>query len=178
LLTPPTPSQHPNYAPIPPNNNPGSDPGRQRHGHGADANATKTHTTTRPQQSIPPTTNQTTGGTPQHPPQHNTTQHNTTQHNKTKHNTTKPNNKTKQQNQTTKQVAILNANYMAKLLEAHFPILYRGSNGQCAHEFIIDLRPFKKFGVTEEVREVGLGCASVVFFRVGGVLLLLLLLMV
>ena len=49
------------------------------------------------------------------------------------------------------QIAILNANYMAKLLEGHFPILYRGSNGQCAHEFIIDLRPFKKFGVTEEV---------------------------
>lgn len=48
-------------------------------------------------------------------------------------------------------MAILNANYMAKLLEQHFPILYRGSNGQCAHEFIIDLRPFKKFGVTEEV---------------------------
>ena len=27
-------------------------------------------------------------------------------------------------------VAILNANYMAKLLERHYPILYRGSNGQ------------------------------------------------
>jgi glycine dehydrogenase len=50
------------------------------------------------------------------------------------------------------QVAILNANYMAKSLEKYYPILYRGSNGQCAHEFIIDLRPFKKFGVTEEVR--------------------------
>jgi glycine dehydrogenase len=50
-------------------------------------------------------------------------------------------------------VAILNANYMAKLLERHFPILYRGANGQCAHEFIIDLRPFKSVGVTEEVRE-------------------------
>ena len=50
------------------------------------------------------------------------------------------------------QIAILNANYMAKLLEKHYPILYRGTNGQCAHEFIIDLRPFKKFGVTEEVR--------------------------
>ncbi|KAM3567144.1 hypothetical protein VYU27_010705, partial [Nannochloropsis oceanica] len=49
------------------------------------------------------------------------------------------------------QIAILNANYMAKRLEAHYPILYRGSNGQCAHEFIIDLRPFKQFGVTEEV---------------------------
>ena len=41
------------------------------------------------------------------------------------------------------QVAILNANYMAKRLEAHFPILYTGKAGLVAHEFIIDLRPFK-----------------------------------
>ncbi len=41
------------------------------------------------------------------------------------------------------QVAILNANYMAKKLEAHFDILYRGNDGLVAHEFIIDLRPFK-----------------------------------
>jgi hypothetical protein len=41
---------------------------------------------------------------------------------------------------------------MSKRLEPYFPILFRGSNGQCAHEFIIDLRPFKKLGVTEEVR--------------------------
>ncbi|HCR48746.1 MAG TPA: glycine dehydrogenase (aminomethyl-transferring), partial [Bacteroidetes bacterium] len=40
--------------------------------------------------------------------------------------------------------AILNANYMAKRLEEHFPILYRGTNGRSAHEFMIDLRPFKK----------------------------------
>ena len=40
--------------------------------------------------------------------------------------------------------AILNANYMKARLEAHFPILYSGSNGTCAHEFIVDLRPFKK----------------------------------
>lgn len=49
------------------------------------------------------------------------------------------------------QVAILNANYMAKQLEDHFPILYRGKNGLNAHEFIVDLRPLKKAsGVTEE----------------------------
>ena len=41
------------------------------------------------------------------------------------------------------QVAILNANYMAKKLESHFDILYRGNQGLVAHEFIIDLRPFK-----------------------------------
>jgi len=41
------------------------------------------------------------------------------------------------------EVAILNANYMAKRLESHYPVLYRGKGGRVAHEFIIDLRPFK-----------------------------------
>ena len=39
--------------------------------------------------------------------------------------------------------AILNANYMKARLEKYFKILYSGSNGTCAHEFIVDLRPFK-----------------------------------
>ncbi len=39
--------------------------------------------------------------------------------------------------------AILNANYMKARLEKDFDILYTGSNGTCAHEFIVDLRPFK-----------------------------------
>lgn len=48
--------------------------------------------------------------------------------------------------------AILNANYMADRLDGAFDILYRGKNGQCAHEFIIDLRPLKaSTGVSEEV---------------------------
>ncbi len=42
------------------------------------------------------------------------------------------------------QVAILNANYMAKRLEAHYPILYRGPGGRVAHEFILDCRSFEK----------------------------------
>src|SRR5437899_2610928 len=42
------------------------------------------------------------------------------------------------------QVAILNANYMAKRLEKHFPIVYTGKNGLVAHEFILDLRYFKE----------------------------------
>ncbi len=42
------------------------------------------------------------------------------------------------------QVAILNANYMAKRLEKEFDILYRGARGRVAHEFILDCRPFKK----------------------------------
>ncbi|XP_022754664.1 glycine dehydrogenase (decarboxylating), mitochondrial-like [Durio zibethinus] len=40
-------------------------------------------------------------------------------------------------------IAILNANYMAKRLENHYPILFRGVNGTVAHEFIVDLRGFK-----------------------------------
>ncbi|CAM0882367.1 unnamed protein product [Alopecurus aequalis] len=40
-------------------------------------------------------------------------------------------------------IAILNANYMAKRLEKHYPVLFRGVNGTVAHEFIIDLRGFK-----------------------------------
>jgi glycine dehydrogenase len=46
--------------------------------------------------------------------------------------------------------AILNANYMAKSLEDHYNIVYRGKNGTCAHEFIIDIRPFKDAGIVEE----------------------------
>ncbi len=42
------------------------------------------------------------------------------------------------------QVAILNANYMAKRLEKHFPVLYTGKNGFVAHEFILDMRSFKQ----------------------------------
>jgi glycine dehydrogenase len=40
--------------------------------------------------------------------------------------------------------AILNANYMRTRLMNDFEILYTGSGGTCAHEFIVDLRPFKK----------------------------------
>lgn len=40
--------------------------------------------------------------------------------------------------------AILNANYMRARLKNEFDILYTGSKGTCAHEFIIDLRPFKR----------------------------------
>ncbi len=46
--------------------------------------------------------------------------------------------------------AILNANYMAKKLSAHYPILYTGKHGRCAHEFILDLRQFKAHGVEAE----------------------------
>jgi len=47
-------------------------------------------------------------------------------------------------------ISILNANYLAKKVEGAFTVLFRGVNGQCAHEFIVDLRPFKACGVSEE----------------------------
>ena len=49
------------------------------------------------------------------------------------------------------QVAILSANYIARRLEPHFPVLYTGRNGMVAHECIIDLRPLKAAsGISEE----------------------------
>ena len=42
------------------------------------------------------------------------------------------------------QVAILNANYMARRLEKDFSVLYTGKGNWCAHEFIVDVRPFQK----------------------------------
>lgn len=50
-----------------------------------------------------------------------------------------------------RQMAILNANYMAAKLDKHYNVLYRGREGLSAHEFIVDLRPFKaSTGVVEE----------------------------
>lgn len=46
--------------------------------------------------------------------------------------------------------AILNANYIKKKLESNYDILYAGQGGYCAHEFIVDLRPFKPIGVGAE----------------------------
>jgi len=40
-------------------------------------------------------------------------------------------------------MAILNANYIAKRLEPHYPVLYKGANGLIAHECIVDPRPLK-----------------------------------
>ncbi|WP_289027749.1 aminomethyl-transferring glycine dehydrogenase [uncultured Paraglaciecola sp.] len=48
------------------------------------------------------------------------------------------------------EVAMLNANYVADKLSAHYQVLYRGRNNRVAHECIIDLRPLKESsGVTE-----------------------------
>ncbi len=45
---------------------------------------------------------------------------------------------------TATEYAILNANYMRAKLDGAYDVLYLGTNGTCAHEFIVDLRPFKK----------------------------------
>ncbi len=46
--------------------------------------------------------------------------------------------------------AILNANYMKKRISEAFDILYSGINDTCAHEFIVDLRAFKRLGIEAE----------------------------
>ena len=49
------------------------------------------------------------------------------------------------------ELAILNANYIAKRLAPHYPVLYTGKNGLVAHECIVDLRPIKEScGITNE----------------------------
>jgi len=47
-------------------------------------------------------------------------------------------------------IAILNANYVARRLEANYPVLYKGASGLVAHECIIDCRGFKKHGIEVE----------------------------
>lgn len=49
------------------------------------------------------------------------------------------------------EVAILNANYIARRLEGSYEVLYKGQNGRVAHECIVDIRPLKEAtGITEE----------------------------
>ena len=42
------------------------------------------------------------------------------------------------------EVAILNANYIARRLQGYYEVLYTGANGRVAHECILDLRPIKE----------------------------------
>ena len=75
------------------------------------------------------------------------------------------------------QVAILNANYMAKRLEKYYPILYTGASGYVAHEFILDLRQFKEnagveaMDVAKRLMDYGFH-APTVSFPVGGTLMI------
>jgi glycine dehydrogenase len=49
------------------------------------------------------------------------------------------------------EMAILNANYMMARLQAHYPVLFVGAQGRCAHEFILDIRDIKAAsGISEE----------------------------
>ena len=48
------------------------------------------------------------------------------------------------------EIAILNANYMAKRLDPHFPVLFKGKHGLVAHECIVDLRQWKTAGIEVE----------------------------
>ncbi len=48
------------------------------------------------------------------------------------------------------EIAILNANYTAKRLDPHFPVLFKGKRGLVAHECIVDLRQWKSIGIEVE----------------------------
>jgi glycine dehydrogenase len=48
------------------------------------------------------------------------------------------------------EVAILNANYIAKRLDRYFPVLFKGKRGLVAHECILDLRQWKSAGIEVE----------------------------
>ena len=75
------------------------------------------------------------------------------------------------------QVAILNANYMAKRLDKHYRVLYTGTKGLVAHEFILDLRPFKEsagveaMDVAKRLMDYGFH-APTVSFPVAGTLMI------
>ena len=48
-------------------------------------------------------------------------------------------------------ITLLNANYILSRLKPHYPILYTNAAGRCAHEFILDLRPFKESAGIEAI---------------------------
>jgi len=50
--------------------------------------------------------------------------------------------------------AILNANYIARRLETHYPVLYKGKNGLVAHECILDLRQFENITVEDVAKRL------------------------
>ncbi|KAI9894743.1 MAG: glycine decarboxylase subunit P [Vezdaea aestivalis] len=48
-------------------------------------------------------------------------------------------------------ITLLNANYLLSRLSPHFPILYTNTSARCAHEFILDVRPFKQSAGIEAI---------------------------
>ncbi|KAK3331243.1 glycine cleavage system P-protein-domain-containing protein [Apodospora peruviana] len=49
------------------------------------------------------------------------------------------------------QIGLLNANYLLSRLQPHYQILYTNEHGRCAHEFILDVRPFSKTAGVEAI---------------------------
>ena len=74
-------------------------------------------------------------------------------------------------------IAILNANYIASRLEAHYPVLYKGANGRVAHECIVDPRALKASAgievedITKRLIDYGFH-APTVSFPVAGTLMI------
>jgi glycine dehydrogenase len=72
--------------------------------------------------------------------------------------------------------AILNANYVAARLDAHYPVLYKGTNGRVAHECILDIRALKaatgiaEIDIAKRLMDYGFH-APTVSFPVGGTLM-------
>ena len=69
----------------------------------------------------------------------------------------------------------MNANYLASKLEGQYKILYKGKDGRVAHEFIMDMKEFKKVDITEtdiakRLMDYGFH-APTVSFPVGGSLM-------
>lgn len=73
--------------------------------------------------------------------------------------------------------AIMSANYLAKELEGHYKILYRGQGGRVAHEFILDMREFKKTtdvtegDIAKRLMDYGFHAPTVSFPVVGGLMI-------
>ncbi len=74
------------------------------------------------------------------------------------------------------EVAVLNANYVAKKLDPYFPVVYKGDSGWNAHEAILDVRPYKReLGITEidvakRLMDFGFHAPTVSFPVVGGLM--------
>jgi glycine dehydrogenase len=73
--------------------------------------------------------------------------------------------------------AIMNANYLCKKLEDHYPILYRGKSGRVAHEFILDMHEFKKTAditesdIAKRLMDYGFHAPTVSFPVVGSLMI-------
>ena len=75
------------------------------------------------------------------------------------------------------QHAIMSANYIAKELEDSYKILYKGETGRVAHEFILDMREFKKTAdvtegdIAKRLMDYGFHAPTVSFPVVGGLMI-------